>query len=134
MWRALLWLNLYGREAVRHKLKNRQKVLFCIFRPFLSLCWIVSQPYRLSHNNALHINQFYSPKDQSMKFSLKNIENWRSWKMRFLPFFWVGHYEFFFWDFFFSSQWKDQRLSYEVSFISELWMVSSESWKRLHPN
>ena len=31
--------------------------------------------------------------DQSMKFSLKNIENWRSWKMRF---FWVGHRDFFF--------------------------------------
>ena len=25
-------------------------------------------------------------------------------------------------------------LSYEVSFISALWMVSSESWKRLHSN
>ena len=28
-----------------------------------------------------------------MKFSWKNIENWRSWKM---TFFWVGHFEFFF--------------------------------------
>ena len=28
-----------------------------------------------------------------MKFSRKNIENWRSWKM---SFFWVGHFEFFF--------------------------------------
>ena len=28
-----------------------------------------------------------------MKFSWKNIENWRSWKM---SFFWVGHFEFFF--------------------------------------
>ena len=26
-----------------------------------------------------------------MKFSWKNIKNWRSWKMRF---FWVGHFEF----------------------------------------
>ena len=25
MWRALIWLNPYGREAVRHKLKNSQK-------------------------------------------------------------------------------------------------------------
>ena len=25
MWRALMWLNLYGHEAVWHKLKNRQK-------------------------------------------------------------------------------------------------------------
>ena len=36
---------------------------------------------------------FYKPKDQSMKFSLKNIENWRFWKM---TFFWVGHFGFFF--------------------------------------
>ena len=28
-----------------------------------------------------------------MKFSLKNIENWRFWKM---TFFWVGHFGFFF--------------------------------------
>ena len=28
-----------------------------------------------------------------MKFSQKNIENWWFWKM---PFFWVGHFEFFF--------------------------------------
>ena len=27
-----------------------------------------------------------------------------------------------------------QARSYEVSFISALWMVFSESWKRLHPN
>jgi hypothetical protein len=25
MRRALMWLNIYGREAVRHKLKNSQK-------------------------------------------------------------------------------------------------------------
>ena len=33
-----------------------------------------------------------------------------------------------------SSQWKSACLSYEVSFISGLGMVSSESWKILHPN
>ena len=36
---------------------------------FLSLCWIASRPYRLSRINALHINQSYEPKDQSLKFS-----------------------------------------------------------------
>ena len=61
------------------------------FRLFLSLWRTASQPYKLSHTNALCINQFYKPKDQSMKFSWKNIENWRSWKM----FFWVGHFDFF---------------------------------------
>ena len=32
------------------------------------------------------------------------------------------------------SRWKSAWLSYEVSFISALWMVSLESWTRLHPN
>ena len=72
-----------------------------------------------------------------MKFSEKNIENWRSPENDFCLVFWFlvfGYWvdqNFFF---FFFSQWKDQRLSYEVAFISALWMVSSESWKRLYPN
>jgi hypothetical protein len=43
---------------------------------------------------------------------------------------------FFFQDFFFFllQKWKDQRLSYKVSFISAIWMVSSESCKILHSN
>jgi hypothetical protein len=40
-------------ETVRCKLKHRQKILF------LSLHWTASQPYRLSHINAVCINQFY---------------------------------------------------------------------------
>ena len=66
---------------------------FFVFWPFLSLHMYdrASRPYRLSYINELCINQFYEPKDQSMKFSWKNIENWRSWKMRF---FWGGHFEF----------------------------------------
>ena len=37
--RALMWLNLYGYETIRCKLKNRQKFnFFCVFRLFLSLC------------------------------------------------------------------------------------------------
>ena len=47
----LLWL--------WHKLKNRHKCIFGVFRVFLSLCQTASQPYRLSHANALCINQFY---------------------------------------------------------------------------
>ena len=42
MRRALVWLNLYGREAVRHKLKNRQKTSFL----FLGCLWAyVGQPH-----------------------------------------------------------------------------------------
>ena len=71
--------------------KTGKKCVFCVFRLVLSLCQTASKPYRLSHTNALCINQFYKPKDQSIKFSWKTIENWRSWKMRF---FWGGHFEF----------------------------------------
>ena len=45
-----------------------------------------------------------------MKFSQKNIENWRSWKM---SFFLVGHFEFLFFKkkiFFASSQWKSVKV------------------------
>ena len=66
-----MWLNLYGREAVRHMLQNRQKMHFLCFWLFLSLCRTASQPYKLSHIYALRINQFYLPKDQSVKFSQK---------------------------------------------------------------
>ena len=62
-----------------------------------------------------------------MKISWKNIENWRSWKMRF---FWVGHFEFFF----ASSQWKKQTFHMRYHFFSTLWMVFPESWKRSCPN
>ena len=88
MRRALKCLNLYGCEAVRHKLKNS---VFCVFRLFLSLCQTASQPYTFSHTSALRIKQFYKPKDQTIKISWKNIENCRSWKTRF---FWGGHFEF----------------------------------------
>ena len=63
---------------------------FGIFRVFLSLCQTASQLYRLSHTNALRINQFYQPKDQSMKFSWKNIENWRSPENDFCLVFWFS--------------------------------------------
>ena len=65
-----------------------------------------------------------------MKFSWKNIENWRSWKMRF---FWGGHFEFFksaILNFFCFISVKDPALLYEVTFFSALWMVFHKSWKR----
>ena len=39
--------------------KTAKKWLFCVFRPFLSLCRTASRPYRLSQPNALCINQPY---------------------------------------------------------------------------
>ena len=55
--------------------KTGKICIFCVFRLFLSLCQTVSQPYRLSHTNVLHINQFHWSKNQSIKFSQKNIGN-----------------------------------------------------------
>ena len=82
--------HLYGCEAVRHiSSETGKRCIFCGFRQFLSLCRTASQPYRLSHTNALRINEYYQPKDRSMKFSQKNIENWQFWKTQF---FWVGHF------------------------------------------
>ena len=69
-----------------------------------------------------------------MKFSWKNIENWRSWKMRF---FWGGHFEFSksaILNFFASSLWKIQPFYMRYHFFSALWMVFPESWKRSCPN
>ena len=68
--------------------KTGKKCIFCVFRPFLSLCRTASRPYRLSHIAALRINQFYYPKDRSIKFSQKNIENWRSPENDFCLVFW----------------------------------------------
>ena len=69
----------------------------------------------------------------STEIFMKNIESWRCWKMKFCFFvcgYWVFQKEIIF----VFSQWKSQWLSYEVAFISALWMVSSESWKRLYLN
>ena len=77
--------------------KTGKKCLFCVFWPILSLCRIAAWPYRLSYKNALRINQFYSPKDQSIKFSQK-ILRIGDFEKRF---FWVGHFEFFFREIFF---------------------------------
>ena len=39
--------------------KTGKKCIFGVFRLFFGLCRTVLQPYRLSHVNALRINQFY---------------------------------------------------------------------------
>ena len=76
--------------------KTGKKYIFAVFRLFLRLRRTASQPYRLNHVDALRINQSYTSKDQSQKFSRKNIENWRFLKTQF---FWVGHFDFDFFDF-----------------------------------
>ena len=123
-----LMQNLYDRQAVQHKLKKWVKTQKTHIYPFLSLRQTAWRPYRLSHIYALHINLSYSPKNQSLKFSQKNC---LSWKKTFCFGFWLLCFSkkhcFVF------SQWKSPWLSYEVAFISALWRVSSESWKKLCP-
>ena len=63
--------------------KTGKKCIFCVFRPFLSLCRRASRPYWLSQINALSINQSYQPKDPSHSIWQKNVENWLFGKMRF---------------------------------------------------
>ena len=60
-----------------------KKCILCVFSPFLSLCRRTSWPYRLSHINALRINQSYKSKDQSIKFRRKSLSFWRCWKIQF---------------------------------------------------
>ena len=93
MRRALTWFNLYGCESVWHKPKNSLKTPKMHFCLFLSLCQTASQSQKLRQTNALCINQFYKPKDQSVKFSRKFFENGRFWKSQF---FWVGHFDLIF--------------------------------------
>ena len=66
-----------GHQAVQSKLKFVQKkCIFPVFCMKLSLCRTAWWSYRLSHIDAICINLSYSPKNQSVKFSRKNIENW----------------------------------------------------------
>ena len=91
MQRALVWLNLYGREAVLHKLKKGQKCIFCVFLAIFELMsdsltdiWI--EPYQCPSHQSILLTQ-----GPIHEIFTNNIENWRFWKM---TFFWVGHFEF----------------------------------------
>ena len=130
-----MWINLYGCEAVRHKLKNRQKMHFCFF---LGCFWAyVGQP----HN---HIGWAIP-----MPFASINSTNPRTnpWKLneKILRIGGAGKWVFFeaailnflsqpFWFFFRSISVKKEACLYEVSFFSALWMVFPESWKGSCPN
>ena len=85
-------LCLLESEAVRHKLKNSQKMHF---RYFLAVFELMSDSL-----TAIYVKLHQCPSHHSIlltlfseKFSRKFFENWRFWKM---SFFWVGHFEFFF--------------------------------------
>ena len=63
-----------------------------------------------------------------MKFSQKNIENWRSWKTQF---FWVGHFEFYFSNFFIFFCFIPMKISHKLcvrmdgtQFLLLLWFTA----------
>ena len=56
MRRALVWLNLYGREAVQRKLKNRPKVHFFVFFTVGHLCPSI---VLISHCDELFFEPFF---------------------------------------------------------------------------
>ena len=88
-----MWLLLYGRQAVQHKLKKGLKMQFLCLYTFFDLTDSLTT-ILVEHINAFCMNLSYSPKDQSLKFSRKNIENWRSWKMTFFWFLVPGYWGF----------------------------------------
>ena len=62
MRRALMWLNLYGHEAVRHKLKNglkTQKMHFCLFKNFCFLTSNKNSRSLMSYKNFLFLTLTY---------------------------------------------------------------------------
>ena len=62
---------------------------------FFGCFWaFVRQPHGHIHwATSMPFASFNLTKDRSQRFSRKNFENWRFWKM---SFFWVSHFEFFF--------------------------------------
>ena len=80
---------------LKNPITKNQKPKKMHFTPFLSLRWTAWWPYRLSHINALRINLSYLPKDQSLRFSRKNTENWSSWGMTFFWFLVIGFFKIF---------------------------------------
>ena len=86
---------------------------------------IMKKPSMMPHMKAklIFIGIFFwktkKPKKKTLKFSGKNIENWRSWKMTFFFCYLFQDIGFFKRKF---SQWKSPWLSYEVTFISAVWI------------
>jgi hypothetical protein len=108
-----MWFNLYGREAVRCKLKNRQKTQKMHFLPVFeltsdSLSTIEVEPHQCPSHQSILLTQGPIHKILQIFF-----ENWWFWKT---PFFWVGHNGIFF----ASSQWK----LVKVSWISRMGRIT----------
>ena len=82
---AILWFPPSFLAVNHHNIKNwvpsiLTHNLWLIFMGLRRTTW---RPYRLSHIDALRINQSYYPKDQSVKFWQKLLSFWRCWKTQF---------------------------------------------------
>ena len=93
MRRALKCLNLYGREAVRRKLKNSLKTqqmhLLFVFEPTSNN---LSNIYLATSMPFASINSI-NPRTNPWNFGGNCSAFGGGWKIQF---FWVGHFEFFF--------------------------------------
>ena len=126
MQRALVWLKLYGCEAIWQAQKQAKKTK----KTFLAYFWAyVGQPHKhTSWATPIPFTSINStnPRTNPWKFHEKILKIGRAGKR--------GIFESAILNFFcFISVEKPAR-SYEVSFISALWMVFPESWKRSCPN
>ena len=99
MWRALMWLNLCGLQAVRRKLKKRSKNTKYAFYPFFELTTIKVKPHQCpSHQFIPGQQQICScpsyPRTNPWNFNKKIFRIGRVL---------VEHFDFFFASFLFKS-------------------------------
>ena len=131
MRRALMGLNLYGREAARHKLKNGQKTQKMHFWPYVGqphshIGWATSMPFSSINST--------NPRTNPWNFHEKILRIGGAGKWGFFEAAILNFLSRPFWIFFCFISVKNPALLYEVSFFSALWMVFPESWKRSCPN
>ena len=98
MQRALKWLNLYSRQAVRHKVWNSQKCFFYV----LGHIWAYVTTICVEQNQCPSHHSIPLTQGLIHDIFTKNIDNWWFWK---ITFFWVGHVDFFSKKKFDSSPW-----------------------------
>ena len=132
MQRALILRNPCGREAGQHKLKNGLKMhllpVFELTLASLTAIWVEQNQCPL-HQSVLLTQGPIHENFMKKYWELAELENEVFFEAAILNFLSRP-----FWNFFCFISVKSPALSYEVSFSSALWMVSSESWKRLHSN
>ena len=135
MQRAFVWLNLCGREAVWHKLKNSLKTQKMQFSPVFwsnvghsndHRSWATPMPFASINST--------NPRTNPWNFHEKILRIGGAGKWGFFEAAILNFLSRPFWIFFCFISVKNPAHLYEVSFFSALWMVFPESWKRSCPN